>query len=109
MSVTADLYFTTRRYFVVRLFKTYRWRPYIVSILNFIPSNQYSSHIISTKTFQSVNHRSSCPSTLCSFHPRHRLQLDLLLSQQQVQWRAEAVGCPGPTRFLDALENTLYS
>src|SRR6218665_3968990 len=25
------------------------------------------------------------------------------------QWRAEAVGCPGPTRFLDALENILYS
>src|SRR6218665_3607809 len=26
-----------------------------------------------------------------------------------VQWRAEAVGCPGPTRFLDALENIFYS
>src|SRR6218665_3625136 len=26
-----------------------------------------------------------------------------------LQWRAEAVGCPGPTRFLDALENILYS
>src|SRR6218665_2227264 len=26
-----------------------------------------------------------------------------------MQWRAEAVGCPGPTRFLDALENILYS
>src|SRR6218665_2723285 len=25
------------------------------------------------------------------------------------QWRAEAVGCPGPTRFLDALENIFYS
>src|SRR6218665_1759993 len=25
------------------------------------------------------------------------------------QWRTEAVGCPGPTRFLDALENILYS
>src|SRR6218665_684031 len=25
------------------------------------------------------------------------------------QWRAEAVGCPGLTRFLDALENILYS
>ena len=25
------------------------------------------------------------------------------------QWRAEAVGCPRPTRFLDALENILYS
>src|SRR6218665_444990 len=24
------------------------------------------------------------------------------------QWRAEAVGCPGPTRFLDALENIFY-
>ena len=27
----------------------------------------------------------------------------------RIQWRAEAVGCPGQTRFLDALENTLYS
>src|SRR6218665_729435 len=26
-----------------------------------------------------------------------------------VQWRAEAVGCPGPTRFLGALENIFYS
>src|SRR6218665_1298607 len=26
-----------------------------------------------------------------------------------VQWRAEAVGCPGPTTFLDALENIFYS
>src|SRR6218665_2380508 len=26
-----------------------------------------------------------------------------------VQWRAEAVGCPGPTRFFDALENIFYS
>src|SRR6218665_3267794 len=25
------------------------------------------------------------------------------------QWRAEAVGCPGPTRFLDALKNIFYS
>src|SRR6218665_1207458 len=25
------------------------------------------------------------------------------------QWREEAVGCPGPTRFLDALENIFYS
>src|SRR6218665_2946041 len=25
------------------------------------------------------------------------------------QWRAEAVGCPGPTRFLDALETIFYS
>jgi len=25
------------------------------------------------------------------------------------QWRAEAVGCPVPTRFLDALENIFYS
>ena len=25
------------------------------------------------------------------------------------QWRAEAVGCPGPTRFWNALENILYS
>src|SRR6218665_132824 len=25
------------------------------------------------------------------------------------QWRAEAVGCPGQRRFLDALENILYS
>src|SRR6218665_3595343 len=29
--------------------------------------------------------------------------------RRSVQWRAEAVGCPGPTRFLDALENILYS
>jgi len=26
-----------------------------------------------------------------------------------IQWRAEAVGCPGPTRFLDAIEHILYS
>ena len=26
-----------------------------------------------------------------------------------LQWRAEAAGCPGPTRFLDALENIVYS
>ena len=26
-----------------------------------------------------------------------------------IQWRAEAIGCPGPTRFLDALEIILYS
>src|SRR6218665_315974 len=25
------------------------------------------------------------------------------------QWREEAVGCPGPTRFLDALKNIFYS
>src|SRR6218665_2540851 len=25
------------------------------------------------------------------------------------QWRAEAVGCPGPTWFLDAFGNILYS
>src|SRR6218665_2301888 len=25
-----------------------------------------------------------------------------------LQWRAEAVGCPGPTKFLDALENIFY-
>src|SRR6218665_313392 len=26
-----------------------------------------------------------------------------------MQWRAEAVGCPGPTRLLDTLENIFYS
>jgi len=31
------------------------------------------------------------------------------LDQTVLQWRAEAVGCPGPTRFLDALENILCS
>src|SRR6218665_2970699 len=30
-------------------------------------------------------------------------------SRAHRQWRAEAVGCPGPTRFLDALENIFYS
>src|SRR6218665_3343402 len=29
--------------------------------------------------------------------------------KREEQWRAEAVGCPGPTRFLDALENIFYS
>jgi len=29
--------------------------------------------------------------------------------QSSLQWRAEAVGCPGPTRFFDALGNILYS
>src|SRR6218665_3181850 len=26
------------------------------------------------------------------------------IMEDHVQWRAEAVGCPGPTRFLDALK-----
>src|SRR6218665_2151517 len=32
-----------------------------------------------------------------------------ILFTLSTQWRAEAVGYPGPTRFLDALETILYS
>src|SRR6218665_840275 len=36
---------------------------------------------------------------------RQNFAKDVILEQ----WRAEAAGCPGPTRFLDALENSFYS
>src|SRR6218665_204790 len=37
------------------------------------------------------------------------IQLTIVQLHTGVQQRAEAVGCPGPTRFLDALKNIFYS
>src|SRR6218665_719584 len=58
------------------------------------------------------------PTYPCSLGP-HPQTLDSLIALlvrsprlvliTRFQWRAEAVGCPGPTRFLDALENIFYS
>src|SRR6218665_2009972 len=50
----------------------------------------------------------SSPSVCRCPHLIKPLFADVLYGRR-LQWRAEAVGCPGPTRFLDALENILYS